>query len=232
MSRYLGFLRLSPCQSSLPLVPPCHLPAPSLPNFYITVPGLPGAGPPMPGSARSRRREERQRETRGSRAGPAAETAPPPGPPPDPPPAPNPPFHTLQGRSPSGCTAPRHKPGVGVMGAAEYMRELGEGLRGSGDLVSARPHFGASTSRRLSPPAGPGDAGCSVQGPGRMKRGAARSSALQRQPEASTRAHPVCARRSRAAHPAWARTRLRLRGPECSEATRPAEGAAFRAEGS
>ena len=105
LSCYPGFLRLSPRHSSLPLVPPSHLPAPSLPNFFITVPGLPGAGPPMPGSARSRRREEERQRPGGAEQGPAAETAPPPGPPPDPPPAPNPPFHTLQGRSGSGGAA-------------------------------------------------------------------------------------------------------------------------------
>lgn len=103
LSCYPGFLRLSPRHSSL--VPPSHLPAPSLPNFYITVPGLPGAGPPMPGSARSWRREEERQRPGGAEQGPAAETAPPPGPPPDPPPAPNPPFHTLRGRSGSAGAA-------------------------------------------------------------------------------------------------------------------------------
>lgn len=62
----LGFSVSRPANPPCPWFPPSHLPAPSVPNFYITVPGLPGAGPPMPGSARSRRREEeRQRETGG-----------------------------------------------------------------------------------------------------------------------------------------------------------------------
>lgn len=87
----------------------------------------------MPGSARSRRREEeRQRETGGAELGPAAETAPPPGPPPDPPPAPNPPFHTLQGQSGNGGAALHQKVGVEGAGTAERTGDLEKKVLGCG----------------------------------------------------------------------------------------------------
>lgn len=86
-----GFSVSRPANPHYSLSPPSHLPAPRIPNFHITVPGLPGAGPPMPGSARSRRREEeRQRETGGSRAGPCRRDSPASGSAPRPAPGPKP----------------------------------------------------------------------------------------------------------------------------------------------
>lgn len=92
LSCYPGFLRLSPRQSSLPLVPPSHLPAPSLPNFYITVylacraPAPPCRAPPGAGGGRRRDRER----PGGSRTGPCRRDSPASGSAPRPAPGPKP----------------------------------------------------------------------------------------------------------------------------------------------
>lgn len=151
----LGFSVSRPANPPCPWFPPSHLPAPSVPNFYITVPGLPGAGPPMPGSARSRRREEeRQRETGGEPSWALPQRQPRlrvrPQTRPRPQTHPSTPSKDRAGVAVPRRPAPRRQTGVRDTGAEESAGELGERSWGAGDPAPAHPRLGASTPRRLS----------------------------------------------------------------------------------
>lgn len=186
----LGFSVSRPANPHYSLFPPPHLPAPRLPNFHITVPGLPGAGPPMPGSARSRRREEeRQRETGGSRAGPCRRDSPASGSAPRPAPGPKPTLPhppRTEGERPLRAAPLGWVGGAGDAEPAEPAGGLGERSQGAGDVPPARPHFEASAARRPSVSARPGGVRFCVRGPGGAKRGSARDGAPRWQPGTCT----------------------------------------------
>lgn len=190
----------------------------------------------MPGSARSRRREEeRQRETGGSQAGPCRRDSPASGSAPRPAPGPKPTLPhppRTEWERPCRAAPPGWVGGAGDAEPAEPTGGLGERSQGAEDVPPARPRFEASAPRRPSASARPGGVRFGVRGPGGAKQGAARSGAPRWQPGTCTPARTPCAPgAARVRTPSRAGARLRRRGPECSEAARPAGGAAFRAEG-